>query len=48
MALNLVRNSKVFFTTNVDATTGNILQGSAFTAANTTEIQILDGFTFEK
>lgn len=48
MALNLVRNSKVFFTTNVDATTGIIKQDTAFTATNTTEIQVLDGFTFSQ
>ena len=48
MALNLVRNSKVFFTSNVDATTGIIKQDTAFTAANTTEIQVLDGFTFSQ
>ena len=48
MALNLVRNSKVFFTTNVNATTGIITQDTAFTAANTTEIQVLDGFTFSQ
>ena len=46
MALNLVRNSKVFFTTNVDSlgkvgTTG-------FTNTNTHEIQVLDGFTFSQ
>lgn len=53
MALNLVRNSRVFFTTNVNATTGVINQGgsnatSTFTASNTYEIQVLDGFTFSQ
>ena len=46
MALNLVRNSKVFFTTNVDSL-GNVL-ATGFTAANTHEIQVLDGFTFSQ
>ncbi|NDB57209.1 hypothetical protein EB001_01980 [bacterium] len=44
MALNLVRNSRVFFTTNVD--TYGVVQTSGFTAANTQELQVLDGFTF--
>jgi hypothetical protein len=46
MALNLVRNSKVFFTTNVDSL-GNVLATGA-TAVNTHEIQVLDGFTFSQ
>lgn len=50
MALNLVRNSRVFFSTNVDATTGVLNQGgtTAYTASNTYEIQVLDGFTFSQ
>lgn len=50
MALNLVRNSKVFFTTNVDASTGVIKPSSstAYSATNTQEIQVLDGFTFSQ
>lgn len=50
MALNLVRNSRVYFTTNVDATTGVINPAStaAFTSSNTFEIQVLDGFTFSQ
>jgi hypothetical protein len=47
MAFNLVRNSRVFFTTNVDSTTGNVL-GTGFTTGNTQEIQVLDGFTFSQ
>ena len=47
MAFNLVRNSRVFFTTNVDATTGNVL-ATGFTTGNTQEIQVLDGFTFSQ
>lgn len=50
MALNLVRNSKVFFTTNVETSTGVIKASSsqAFSATNTYEIQVLDGFTFSQ
>ena len=44
---NLVRNSRVFFTTNVAAGTG-IVAASAFTAANSQELQVLDGFTFSQ
>jgi len=47
MALNLVRNSRVFFTTNVNSSTGAALT-TGFTAANTQEIQVLDGFTFSQ
>ena len=47
MALNLVRNSKVFFTSNVDQSTGVVLT-TGFTATNTNEIQVLDGFTFSQ
>ena len=43
---NLIRNSRVFFTTNVD---GNGLVGStSFTSGNTQEMQVLDGFTFSQ
>jgi len=45
MALNLIRNSRVFFTTNVDANTG-VVAGTGFTTSNTFEIQVLDGFSF--
>lgn len=50
MALNLVRNSKVFFTTNVNATTGVINPSStqAFSNTNTFELQVQDGFTFSQ
>lgn len=49
MAINLVRNSKVFFTTNIDSS-GVIKASSvdAFSATNTYEIQVLDGFTFSQ
>lgn len=44
---NLVRNSKVVFTTNVDVNTGAVL-ASGFTTANTQELTVLDGFTFSQ
>ncbi len=47
MALNLLRNSRVFFTTNVNATTG-IVQATGFSNTNTSEIQVLEGFTFSQ
>ena len=47
MAINLVRNSRVFFTTNVNSSTG-VVQATGFTTANTYEIQVLDGFTFSQ
>jgi hypothetical protein len=47
---NLVRNSRVFFTTNVDASTGVIPNegGTAASASNTFELQVLDGFSFSQ
>ena len=57
MAVNLIRNSRVFFTTNVD-TAGNVRLGytpsgvklssssNNFTVDNTFEIQVLEGLTF--
>jgi hypothetical protein len=49
MALNLVRNSKVYFTTNLDtAANGYQVKTSGFTAANTFEIQVLDGLSFSQ
>jgi len=47
MAINLSRNSKVFFTLNIDATTG-VVQDTGYTPTNTYELQILDGFTFSQ
>lgn len=49
MAINLVRNSKVFFTTNID-TSGviNPSSATAFSNTNTFEVQVLDGFTFSQ
>lgn len=48
MALNLVRNSKVFFTTNVDPVTGKVNDAATLAATDTFEIQVLDGFTFSQ
>lgn len=47
MALNLVRNSRVFFTTDVSPTTGLVDIG-ALESAKTFEIQVLDGLTFSQ
>lgn len=46
MSFNLIRNSRVFFTSNVD-TTGIVL-ATGFTPTNTFEIQVLDGFSFSQ
>lgn len=46
MALNLVRNSRVFFTTNVN--TDGVVQTTGLSTSNTFEIQVLDGFTFSQ
>ena len=47
---NLVRNSRVFFTTNVSASTGVIPEhtGTACSTSNTFELQVLDGFSFSQ
>lgn len=54
MAVNLIRNSRVFFTTNVDSQ-GRVRAGAykdsntyPFTASNTWEIQVLEGLTFSQ
>lgn len=44
---NLVRNSRVFVTTNVVAGTG-VVKSTGFTALNTQELQVLDGFSFSQ
>lgn len=46
-SFNLIRNSRVFFTTNVAAGTG-IVAASGFTTANSQELQVLDGFSFSQ
>lgn len=46
---NLIRNSRVFFTTNVDSTTGVIpSSGATISSTNTFEIQVMDGFSFSQ
>ena len=45
MSFNLIRNSRVFFTTNVNAETG-VVAATGFLPTNTREIQVLDGFSF--
>jgi hypothetical protein len=47
MALNLVRNSRVFFTTNVEPTTG-VIKATGAASTNTFELQVLDGFQFSQ
>lgn len=47
MSFNLIRNSRVFFTTNVNTETG-VVASSGFLPANTREIQVLDGFSFSQ
>lgn len=46
MALNLIRNSRVFYTTNLTVT-GQVA-ATGFTTANTQEIQVQDGFSFSQ
>ena len=53
MAVNLIRNSRVFFTTNVDSQ-GRVRAGdykaeaNPFLVTNTFEIQVLEGMTFSQ
>ena len=53
MAVNLIRNSRVFFTTNVDSQ-GRVRAGAykdeaqPFSTSNTWEIQVLEGMTFSQ
>ena len=47
MAVNLSRNTKVYFTTKVDPNTGEITDAnSGFTPSNTFEIRVQDGYSF--
>lgn len=49
MALNLSRNTRVWFTTNVNTATGVLADSaSGFTASNTFELQVLDGYSFSQ
>lgn len=47
MSFNLIRNSRMFFTTNVNAETG-VVPASGFDTTNTREVQVLDGFSFSQ
>jgi len=47
MALNLLRNSRVFFTSKVDSTTG-VVPTSGFATSDTQEIAVLEGFSFSQ
>ena len=47
MAINLSRNTRAWFTTNVNAVTG-VVQTTGFTSANTVEFQVLDGYSFNQ
>jgi hypothetical protein len=44
---NLIRNARMFFTTNVNAETG-VVKATGFTTTNTKEIQVLDGLSFSQ
>ena len=44
---NLIRNARMFFTTNVNADTG-VVKATGFTIDNTKEIQVLDGLSFSQ
>lgn len=46
MSFNLIRNSRVFFTTNVDSAGSVLLTG--LTKTNTFELQVQDGFSFSQ
>lgn len=47
MSFNLIRNARMFFTTNVNVNTG-VVNTTGFTATNTKEIQVLDGLSFSQ
>lgn len=47
MSFNLVRNSRLWFSTNVDAATG-VLGTNSTSSSNTWEILVLDGFSFSQ
>lgn len=46
MSFNLIRNARVFFTTNVDSQ--GAVKATGSTDSNTFEIQVQDGFTFSQ
>lgn len=43
---NLVRNARAFFTTNINSS--KVVQATGYTAANATEIQVLNGFSYSQ
>lgn len=47
MSYNLIRNARVFFTTNVDTNSG-VVAATGFVPGNTREIQVLDGMSFSQ
>jgi len=47
MAINLSRNTRVYFTTSVSASNGLLVAGS-ISPTNTFEIQVLDGYSFSQ
>jgi len=47
MSYNLIRNARVFFTTNVNPNSG-VVAATGFTTGNTREIQVLDGMSFSQ
>ena len=47
MAVNLIRNARVFYTSNVNTATG-IVNTAGFLPSNTREIQVLDGLSFSQ
>jgi len=48
MAVNLIRNARVFFSSLVNSTTGILTKTGGMTNTNTFEIQVLDGMTFSQ
>lgn len=47
MSFNLIRNARMFFTSNVNVNTG-VVNTTGFTTSNTKEIQVLDGLSFSQ
>lgn len=47
MSFNLIRNARMFFTSNVNQNTG-VVNATGFTTSNTKEIQVLDGLSFSQ
>lgn len=47
MSVNLIRNSKVYFTTNLNATTKQV-NTTGFTNLNTWRVEVMNGFSFSQ